>query len=155
MKKMIIAVAFTMASAVPGMAAAAEIFEGDYYALALGQNAPTGFSGAECALVADNVRLGVSANVVGGFACDEANNLVQVAACHSGGSRSSGVLCSSDADLNTAAVDLPPGCTDTTGSSTQPSFRAFTLASSGGVMSEAALSGRCTTTTLSGITWIQ
>jgi hypothetical protein len=158
MKKTIFAVTFAAAVCVPGMVSAATLFEGEAYAIPLNGTVPAGFTGtsATCELVNDNVKLGVSKNVVGGFACDEVNNLVQVASCHSGGSRAVGVACNSDADLNTPnTTELPPGCADTTGNSTQPSFKAFTLSSAGGVMNEAPLSGRCTSSTLSGIKWVK
>ncbi|MFO7540924.1 MAG: hypothetical protein R6X32_23020 [Chloroflexota bacterium] len=157
MKKILVAMSFAAAVALPGAASAAEIFEGTIYAVptgGAGANVPDTATTYTCDLVASDVKLGVSNNVVGGIACDEANNLVQVAACHAGGSRDTGVSCSSDADLNTDEIELPSGCADNTGNSTEPSFKAFTLSSAGGVMSEAALSGRCTTDTLGGITWV-
>ncbi len=155
MKKFIFALAVASVAAVPGVASAATIFEGTKYALPIGGTAPTGFTGAECALVSENVKLGVSENVVGGFACDETNNLVQVAACHSGGSRSTGGACSTDADPTTDGIQLIPGCADETGNSTIPSFNSFSLSSAGGVMNEVPLGARCTSTTLGGITWVQ
>lgn len=105
----------------------------------------------ECALLADPVTLGVSANVHGAYACDEATNLVQVGACHEGGSRSAGVSCASDADPSTVEVELPPGCTNTTGNSTIPDYKAFFISSKGGVMGEFALGARCSETTITGI----
>lgn len=156
MKKTIFAVTFAAAVCVPGLVSAANIFTSEVYAIPLGGTAPAGSTGYQCALVSENVKLGVSKNVVGGFACDEVNNLVQVAACHSGGSRAQGVACNSDADLNTTdKIELPSGCADTTGNSTVPSFKAFTLSSAGGVMNEAPLAGRCETGTLSGIKWVK
>ncbi|MBF6617247.1 MAG: hypothetical protein ITG07_11060 [Candidimonas sp.] len=108
---------------------------------------------SECALLADPVTLGVSANVHGAYACDEATNLVQVGACHEGGSRAAGVSCSTDADPSTPDVtELPQGCTDTTGNSTIPSYKAFFISSNGGVMSEFPLGNRCSESTVVGIT---
>lgn len=122
--------------------------------------APTAFqenvnlTNNECALLADNVRLGVSSNVHGAYNCDEASNLVQVAACHEGGSRS-GVTCTAiiDPDNPTAPPTYPAGCTaDNVGQqSSVPSYRSFFISSAGGVMTEFPIDGRCDETTIVGI----
>lgn len=157
MKKLIVAAAFAVAT-MPGMVSAAEIFAGGetFYAYPLNGTATTPNDGTyECALLADEVKLGTSANTIAGVACNEMTNLVQVAVCHSGGSRTSGVACSTDMDPNTSGQQLPEGCTDTSGNSTTPSFKAFSLVSSGGTMGEVALNARCTETQLgTDVTWI-
>lgn len=159
MKKLMVAAALLVA-AIPGVASAATIFSGgdEFYAYPLGKSADvpgTAAGSYECPLLSEQVKLGTSSNTVAGVACNETTNLVQVAVCHSGGSRSTGVLCSSDADPVTAGIQLPAGCADTTGNSSIPSFKAFSLVSSGGTMNENSLDQRCTTSQLtSGITWI-
>jgi len=123
--------------------------------------APTAFQGNEditggttgdCTLLAETVTLGVSANVHGAYNCDETENLVQVAACHEGGSRAQGAAC---VDLNTTDGDpngpLPAGCSAIGGFSTIPDYKAFFTSSKGGVMSEYALGGRCSESTITGI----
>lgn len=157
MKKLILASTFVLGAAVSGIASAATTFENVAFAIPLGATPSAeaaAATNAECALLSDEVKLTVSANVVGGFACNETNNLMQVAACHAGGSRATGVSCSSDADLSTPEVELPAGCDDTSGNSTIPSFKAFSASSAGGVMSEVSLDQRCTPAQMAGITWV-
>lgn len=97
---------------------------------------------ADCALLGETITLGVSANVHGAYACDEATNLVQVAACHEGGSRSQGVACN-DTDPDTTGIQYPAGCDADTPFSSIPSYKAFFTSSKGGVMQENDLGGRC------------
>lgn len=106
--------------------------------------------GGDCALLAETVTLGVSANVHGAYACDETENLVQVAACHEGGSRQQGAACV-DLDPNTPDNQLPAGCSALGGFSTIPDYKAFFTSSKGGVMQEHALGGRCSESTITGI----
>lgn len=110
----------------------------------------TGGTTGECTLLAETITLGVSNNVHGAYNCDETLNLVQVAACHEGGSRAQGAACV-DTDLTTAGDQLPAGCTAASGFSTIPDYKAFFTSSQGGVMTEYALGGRCTATTIVGI----
>lgn len=122
---------------------------------------PLGGTGNVCALLADSVNIGVSNSVVGAWDCNETLNLVQVAACHSGGSRSTGAACGLGA---AATAALPPeqqqqdvpGCAygqePAQLNSTIPSFRAFYTSSAGGVMQEAPLTARCESSGLLGIT---
>lgn len=150
MKKIIFAVALAMGASVTGSAFAATVF---------GESARTdevtGTSTGECPLLAETVILGVSSNVIGGWACDEAQNVIQVAACHKGGSRDIGVACSSDGDPSTPdTIELPAGCATTDGNSDIPSFQAFTASSAGGVMSGVKLDQRCTEAQLAGIPWV-
>jgi hypothetical protein len=150
MKKIVLAVAFAMSAGMSGAVLSATVF---------GETASTdevtGGTAGDCPLLQDTVTLGVSANVVGGWACNETTNLIQVAACHKGGSRAQGVACNSDGDPSTPlVVDLPAGCTDVTGNSTIPSFKAFSASSGGGVMSEVVLDQRCTEAQLGGIDWV-
>ncbi|MHB0807684.1 hypothetical protein [Stutzerimonas nitrititolerans] len=112
----------------------------------------TGGRTGECTLLAENVTLGASANVHGAWACDETENLVQVAACHEGGSRQQGAACVDLAlDDDPDSVELPAGCTAVGGFSTIPDYKAFFTSSKGGVMQEYALGGRCTENTITGI----
>ena len=120
--------------------------------------APAAFQGnndvdsTECTLLAETVTLGVSANVHGAFNCDETENLVQVGACHEGGSRSQGAACV-DLDPNDGDPNgpLPAGCDGIGGFSTIPDYKAFFTSSEGGVMSEYPLGGRCGAGTIVGI----
>lgn len=123
--------------------------------------APTAFTGNKevttgaggCALLAEKVTLGVSSKVHGAFNCDEAANLVQVGACHEGGSRA-GVTCVAITDPEDATkVTYPAGCTaDTVGEqSSVPSYKSFFTSSAGGVMVEYPMDGRCSDTTIVGV----
>ena len=104
----------------------------------------------ECVLLSEEVTLGVSANVHGAYLCNETSNLVQVAACHEGGSRSRGAACT-DTDINTAGDQLPPGCDAVGGFSTIPNYIGFMASSEGGVLQEHGLGGRCSGATLTGL----
>jgi len=110
----------------------------------------TGGRTGDCTLLAENVTLGASANVHGAWACDETENLVQVAACHEGGSRQQGAACV-DLDPDTPDNQLPAGCSDVGGFSTIPDYKAFFTSSKGGVMQEYPLGGRCSESTITGI----
>ena len=87
----------------------------------------------QCTLLSENVKLGASANVHGAWACDETKNLVQVAACHEGGSRQQGAACV-DLDPEQDEDQLPPACKQVGGFSTIPDYKAFFTSSQGGVM---------------------
>lgn len=106
----------------------------------------------ECSLLGESVRLGASAKVHGAYNCNEEANLVQVAACHEGGSRSQGVACV-DTDLEQDGVQLPAGCegTPTPSNSVNPNYKAFYTSSQGGVMQEQELGNRCSATSIIGI----
>ncbi|WP_312289657.1 hypothetical protein [Stutzerimonas nitrititolerans] len=118
--------------------------------------APTAFQenvqvdNSACALLGEEITLGVSAKVHGAYACDEEENLVQVAACHEGGSRSQGVACT-DTDPDTTGVQLPAGCENNATHSSIPSYKAFFTSSRGGVMQEQELGSRCGEGTIVGI----
>lgn len=111
--------------------------------------------GNNCAMLSRDVVLGVSAKVHGAYDCDEVLNLVKVAACHEGGSRS-GVVCS---NLTPPTVDEPnraasyaagcnAGLAATASTSPVPSYKAFFTSSAGGVMNEQPLDGRCNAATI-------
>lgn len=151
MKKQLIAVlmaaGFTMSA---GLASAAPT-------AFTGNSEVTGGSTGNCTLLAENVTLGVSSKVHGAWACDEALNLVQVAACHEGGSRA-GVTCAATPVLDaqgvaTGEVTYQAGCSaETVGQqSSIPSYGAFFASSAGGVMVQQPMDGRCDNTTVVGI----
>lgn len=119
----------------------------------------TGGVGGDCPLLSRNITLGVSARVTGAYDCDEATNMVKVAACHEGGSRS-GVTCAAipvldDEGIATGEVTYPAGCTaEMAAAGTQsptPSYKSFFTSSAGGVMVEYPLDGRCSDSTLTGV----
>lgn len=114
----------------------------------------TGGTGGDCSLLAEAVTLGVSSKVHGAYNCDEALNLVQVAACHEGGSRA-GVTCVAitDPEDPTADPTYPAGCTaDNVGEQSPiPSYKSFFTSSAGGVMVEYPMDGRCSESTIVGI----
>lgn len=108
----------------------------------------------QCALLREITIVGVSANVTGAWECDETENVIKVAACHSGGSRATGVDCTADADGSSANGWTAPnaGCTTNSGTSTIPSFKAFASSSNGGAMSEQSMLDRCNATNIKAIT---
>lgn len=148
MKKQLIAVlvaaGFSMSA---GLASAATAFTGN-----------SEVTTTACTLLAENVTLGVSSKVHGAWACDETLNLVQVAACHEGGSRA-GVTCAATPVLDDNGAAIPgeftyqAGCTaETVGQqSTIPSYGAFFASSAGGVMVQQPMDGRCDGSTVVGI----
>lgn len=120
---------------------------------------------AECALLSESITVGMSARVIGAYNCSEIQNVIKVGSCHEGGSRGP-LACNSV--QNQDAIDAanapggsgtppapvyPAGCDQTngTGTSTVISYKGFTSSSQGGAMSEQALGGRCTDSTLTGI----
>ena len=111
----------------------------------------TGQTTGACPLLIEDTKLAVSTNVVGAWQCDEATAVIKVAACHQGGSRNTGVACSTDDDDSTTAWDAPGGCTTNTGNSSIPSFIAFGASSEGGTMGEYAMDQRCVTGQITGI----
>lgn len=140
---------------------AAALFIGFSTSAMIATAAPTAFQGnvevthgttGNCPLLAETVRLGVSAKVHGAYDCSEANNLVKVAACHEGGSRQAGVACNYLLDANgDPTTELPAGCTAPGGTSTIPDYKAFFTSSRGGVMQEQQLGNRCNASTIVGI----
>ncbi|WP_153020711.1 hypothetical protein [Pseudomonas sp. BMS12] len=128
-----------------------------------GNEQVTGTNAGVCPLLSRDITLGVSSRVHGGFECDEAENLIKVAACHEGGSRT-GVLCQAipvldDTGTATGEVTFAAGCdqtlADAGAQSPIPSYKAFFTSSAGGVMTEQALDGRCSDSTLPGIDGFQ
>ena len=147
-KKIIFGFVMAWAFVISGNAMAVESFGETEQSITV-----TGGVGNDCPLLAENVTLGVSANVIGGWACDEGNNIIQVAACHKGGSRDE-VSCASyddqPASVDGTPTNIIPGCSDTTGVG-DPDFKAFFATSQGGVMAEKGLGTRCTTSSLEGL----
>lgn len=113
-----------------------------------------------CTLLAENVTLGVSSKVHGAWACDETLNLVQVAACHEGDSRS-GVTCTATPALDENGAIIPDQFTYQAGCNAElaaagaqspiPSYGAFFASSAGGVMVQQPLDGRCSATSIVGV----
>lgn len=117
---------------------------------------------ADCALLGETITVGMSAKVFGAYNCSATTNLVGVAACHQGGSRSA-LACNSvqnqaQIDAAVAGGTTPPapvypaGCAaDGTGVSTEVDFRAFFASSAGGAMSDQKLGGPCDEDKLTGL----
>lgn len=147
MKKQLIAALITVGFGLFANAASA--------ATAFTANQPvTGGANGDCPLLVETVTLGVSSKVHGAYNCDEAKNLVQVGACHEGGSRK-GVTCVAitDPEDSTAEPTYPAGCNagNVGEQSPIPSYKSFFTSSTGGVMVEYPLDGRCGADTLKGI----
>ncbi|MBC9073299.1 hypothetical protein IAI53_15080 [Thauera sp. CAU 1555] len=145
MKQINLALACCAAFGISGSAMAQTTFSGN-----------ANVTSAECVLLAEAVVLGASSGVTGAYLCEEATNLVQVGACHAGGSRQGGVACV-DTDPLTAGNQVPvgSGCTDDDvaagRNAPNPSYKAFFTSSEGGVIQEQPLTGRCEASTLSAL----
>ena len=153
---LIVAFALAVGASLSGTASAAPVvFSGEGYALPTGGSAPSGFTGTSgaCDLIGSNVKMSTSDKVWGGFACNDATNVMQVAACHQGGSREALSCATYDATANVIA-----GCSSTAGVSTSaPDFKAFSITSDGGTAAEVALNGKCDSaklTTLGSNGWV-
>lgn len=119
-----------------------------FAASAANQAANTGFQGqgvvssTECALLADQVTMNFSKNVWAAYACDEATSVIQVAACHQGGSRvPKEVPCTVDPNDNTKF--LPAGCANATSKVTISDYSGFVAGSNGGSVGQDVLGGAC------------
>lgn len=119
---------------------------------------------ADCIMLSQDTTVGVSKGVTAGYQCYEVGNMILVAACSEGGSRSAPVTCTSfdhDNDPTTADVIIGEGCTAQMVAdgekATTPSYMAFGGSSAGGAMNEIPLGGRCNTDggTLSAVTYWQ
>lgn len=115
---------------------------------AANQAANTGFQGqgvvssTECALLADQVTMNFSKNVWAAYACDEATSVIQVAACHQGGSRvPKEVQCTQDP--TDATKFLPAGCKDASSKVTISDYSGFLAGSNGGSVAQEVLGGAC------------
>lgn len=115
--------------------------------------ADSGAANADCELLAEAVRIGTSSKVHAAYECNEATNLVSVAACHEGGSRAA-IPCTvtnPNEVAGGAAATFPAGCSAATGISTLIDYKGFFLSSAGGAMSEQGLGDRCSATTVVGV----
>lgn len=90
----------------------------------------------DCSLLGGGVQLNLSANVFGGYDCDETNQDIKIATCHFAGSR---------AALDVTTTDPDTGETTT---ETITDYRAFTASSTGGSVEINALGGNCNSTNL-------
>ncbi len=119
--------------------------------------APTAFQGNvtvkkdsgsyQCALLGENVKVGLSSNVHGALECHEADNTVKVAACHEGGRRSP-LTC-----VNSGTASVPVwnhgNCTAAGDILADiPDYKSYGVSSDGGVVAEYLLSGKCTAATI-------
>ena len=108
---------------------------------------------ADCPLLGEQVILNLSSNVNGAYACDEANSLISVAACHRAGSRNPlTVTCA----ITSAAGVTPvtwndPSCADATDTFEIADYRGYSANSQGGRVAPSALGGQCTEGTINGL----
>lgn len=121
--------------------------------------APTVISGApitdtECPVLGEQVLLNLSKGVSGAYDCFEATNSINVGACHSSGSRSTTLTC---AQVGFAADGVTPAYNDTQCNDTnvgqnvevtEPSYRGFRAASTGGSVGAQSLSANCDESTV-------
>jgi hypothetical protein len=159
MKKIIYAVAIVMGAGLSSVASAATtptVFASGNYTVTTDD--------ADCPMLTDQVVIGVSSKVHGGYSCNETSAVIKVAACHEGGSRNTGVACAW-VDLNDPVTPLDAtddtlnsaGCTAqmvTDGdNSTIPNYNSFSLTSNGGSITAIELEGRCDDASLTAITF--
>lgn len=115
-------------------------------ALAVTIPSGTDITTTDCPLIGSDIRINLSANVVGAYECDEAATTVVVAACHTSGSRASKTLTC----VNSAATGQPAewnnaacataGVTTFTG----VGFTGYRASSAGGGVGGVDLNGACT-----------
>lgn len=127
-----IVMGFAMASA--QVQAAPEGFYSKAEAGPTGSTYTTGVTTMDCDMLSEVVKLTVSANVAGAMNCAPINNVIEVAACHRGGTRDYISCATWDSSTNAIA-----GCANTTGEGTEISFSAFFATSAGGVMQTKSL----------------
>ncbi|WP_125919676.1 hypothetical protein [Stutzerimonas stutzeri] len=120
---------------------------------AANQAANKGFQGqgivssTECALLADQVTMNFSKNVWAAYACDEATSVIQVAACHQGGSRvPKEVTCT--ADPKDPAKFVPSTCKEVGEKVTISDYSGFIAGSNGGSVGQDVLGGACSDSTV-------
>lgn len=107
----------------------------------------------DCAVLGESVRLNLSRGVNGAYECSEANNAINVGACHEAGSRTDQLACAqvgvdpvtNNPVYNDAACNA--GNAGTTITLAAPRYRGFRAATTGGSVGAQQLSGNCTTTT--------
>ncbi|CAD5375585.1 conserved exported hypothetical protein [Pseudomonas sp. OF001] len=109
----------------------------------------------KCVLLDAPVKVNLSANVSGVYQCNDTDNSIRIATCHSSGSRSGPkeLACAQigkDATTNKAIYNGGTACeTDPAAKFTVPvSFSGFAASSTGGSIGEVPLTGKCDTTEL-------
>ncbi|WP_341303783.1 hypothetical protein [Pseudomonas sp. TMP25] len=108
---------------------------------------------ADCAVLGESVRLNLSRGVAGAYECSEANNSINVGACHEAGSRTDQLACA-QVGIDPATLDPlynDPACNATNAGTTitlaAPRYRGFRAATTGGSVGAQQLTGNCTATT--------
>ncbi|MBK3845173.1 hypothetical protein [Stutzerimonas xanthomarina] len=107
-----------------------------------------------CAVLGDSVKLNLSKGVNGAYDCSEANNAINVGACHTAGSRGTTLTCAQvgmSSGTNPVAVYNNPGCTAANVGQditvTTPSYRGFRASTTGGSVGAQSLSANCSAST--------
>ena len=97
--------------------------------------------GNDCMLLTGSVTPSLSANVHAGFRCSEAYGIIQVGACHEGGSRdASTVDCAIVLEIpNVITVYNDASCTSVSDTFELADRRYFSMTSSGGALATASL----------------
>jgi hypothetical protein len=111
--------------------------------------AVTGGTTGDCPLLSENVKLNLSASVVGAFNCNVATNTITVGTCHNAGSRNASITCAqigSNEDgspiFNNDECDAD-AVADSTVITGSPDFRGFFAQTSGGSVAPSFLNGNC------------
>lgn len=121
--------------------------------------APTAITGAAiddvaCPVLGEEVRLNLSKGVNGAYDCFEETNSINVGACHTSGSRGTTLTC---AQIGFETDGITPKyndgqCDDTNVGEnvtvTEPSYRGFRAATTGGSVGAQSLTGNCDTDTV-------
>lgn len=104
-----------------------------------------------CELLSENIRVNLSANVVGAFNCNVATNTIWVGTCHNAGSRNPSLTCAQIGfeDDGTTPKFNHEDC-DATGTVIEDAadFRGFFAQTSGGSVAPSFLGGSCSATIL-------
>ncbi|THG82134.1 hypothetical protein E5198_10220 [Pseudomonas sp. A-1] len=106
----------------------------------------------KCVLLDAPVKVNLSANVSGVYQCNDTDNSIRIATCHSSGSRSGPkeLNCAQiGKDASNNPVFNDSSCSATVTKFTVPvSFSGFAASSTGGSIGEVPLTGKCDTTEL-------
>lgn len=141
MKKNIFAVAFLVGMGVAAGAGAADVGQ------STGFQSSSKVTQANCKLLASDVTLNLSSKVWGSYKCDETTSVIQVSACHEGGSRASTTVPCAESPAGSGNY-LPAGCTATTPTIAIADYSGFVAGSNGGSVAQGVLGGNCTGTSV-------
>lgn len=107
----------------------------------------------DCVLLSSQVRINLSANVSGGYQCDEIDQDIRIATCHAAGSRQAGSEQCQQVGTETDGSPIfnDASCGSAADTFEIADFRGFVASSTGGSVSAQALGGACGTDTVTAL----